>query len=71
MSDNTPMTKVESLEREIRSLTREEAEQLQNFLADFLEEDADLTPEFIASIDRGKTDLAEGQFRVREATEDE
>jgi hypothetical protein len=71
MSDNTPMTKVESLEREIRSLTREEAEQLQNFLADFLEEDADLAPEFIASIERGKTDLAEGQFRVREATEDE
>ena len=71
MSDNTLMTKVESLEREIRSLSREEAQRLQDFLADFLEEDADLTPEFIASIDRGKTNLAEGQFRVRETTEDE
>ena len=71
MSDNTLMTKVESLEREIRSLSREEAKKLQDFLADFLEEDADLTPEFIASIDRGKTDLAEGQFRVRETTEDD
>jgi hypothetical protein len=59
------MSHLEILEAEVRKLPREEALRLQDWLADFLEDQAALTPEFIASIERGQSDLRAGQVRVR------
>jgi hypothetical protein len=71
MSDSAPMTSVESLEPRIDSLSRAAARQGQGGSVDFLEEDADLKPGFIASIARGRTNLAQGRLRVREINEGE
>ena len=59
------MSHLETLEAEVRKLPREEALQLQDWLADFLEDQAVLTPEFIASIERGQSDLRAGLVRAR------
>lgn len=59
------MSHLEVLEAEVRKLPRDEALQLQDFLADFLEDQESLTPEFITSIERGQADLRSGQARVR------
>ena len=59
------MTQLEILEAEVRKLPREEALRLQDWLADFLEDQVPLAPEFIASIERGQADLRSGQARVR------
>jgi hypothetical protein len=58
------MSKLETLESEVRKLTPEQALQLQDWLADYLEDQADLNPEFVASIERGQADLREGRVRV-------
>lgn len=60
------MTKLEVIESEIRALSREEAERLQDWLSDYLEENSQVTSDFAASIERGKADLASGKSRVRE-----
>ena len=59
------MRKLETLEAEVRKLPREEALQFQDWLADYLEDQAALQPEFVASIERGQADLRAGQVRVR------
>jgi len=59
------MTHLENLEAEVRKLPRDEALQLQDWLADFLEDQAALTPEFVASIERGQADLLAERVRVR------
>ena len=61
------MKRLEALEAEVKKLPREEALQLQDWLAEFLEDQAALAPEFVASIERGKEDLRAGQARVRRA----
>ena len=58
------MSKIEAIEAEIRSLPRNEAEQLQDWLSDFLEDRAELNPEFVKSIERGKADLSAGRVRI-------
>jgi len=58
------MSKLEAIEREIQALPREHALELQDWLADFLEDQAELNPEFVARIERGKADLREGRARV-------
>lgn len=63
--ESTPMKEIEVLEKQIRSLPREQALQLQDWLADYLEDQAELNPESIASIERGKADLREGRVRIR------
>ena len=50
------MSKAE-IEREIRALPRDEAFALQDWLSDYLEDQAELQPEFLASIERGKADV--------------
>ena len=60
------MSKLEVIESEVRQLPRPEALQLQDWLADYLEDQAELNPEFIASIERGQADLREGRVRVRQ-----
>ena len=59
------MSHLEVLEAEVRKLPRDEALQVQDFLADFLEDQEALTPEFITSIERGQAELRSGQARVR------
>ena len=57
------MSKAE-IEREIRALPRGEALELQDWLSDYLEDQASLRPEFVASIERGKSDLRQQRVRV-------
>ncbi len=62
-----PMSKLEAIEAEVRKLPAEQALQLQDWLADYLEDEAELNPEFVASIERGQADLREGRVRVKQA----
>ena len=59
------MSKLETIEAEVRKLPPEQAMQLQDWLANYLEDEAELTPEFVASIEHGQADLREGRVRVR------
>ncbi len=63
--ENTGMSKLEAIEDEVRRLPRKQAAQLQDWLADYLEDQAELNPEFVKSIERGNADLREGRARVR------
>ena len=58
------MSKLESIEAEVRRLPREQAVQLQDWLAAYLEDQAELNSDFITSIERGQVDLREGRVRV-------
>ena len=60
------MSKLESIEAEVRKLPPEQARQLQDWLANYLEDEAELNPEFVASIERGQADLGAGRVRVRQ-----
>ena len=57
------MSQVELLEREIRNLPKAQARQLHEWLADYLEDQETLSPEFVQRIEAGKRDLAEGRAR--------
>ena len=59
------MSKLETIEAEVRKLPPEQALQLQDWLANYLEDEAELSSEFVASIERGQADLREGRVRVR------
>ena len=59
------MSKLEAIEAEVRKLPMEQAMQLQDWLANYLEDEAELNPEFAVSIERGQADLREGRVRVR------
>ncbi|MFT5465618.1 MAG: hypothetical protein ACI8UO_000713 [Verrucomicrobiales bacterium] len=54
---------ISTIEHQIRTLPLDEAEQLQDWLADYLEDQLEVSPEFVASIERGKADLKEGRSR--------
>ncbi len=58
------MSKLEVIEAEIRSLPRHEAEELQDWLSQYLEDRAELNPSFVESIKRGKADLKAGRVWV-------
>jgi hypothetical protein len=57
------MSQVEILEREIRRLPKDQARKLQAWLADYLEDQETLSPEFLQRIEHGKRDVAEGSVR--------
>ncbi|MSU37415.1 MAG: hypothetical protein EXS36_20415 [Pedosphaera sp.] len=59
------MNKLETIEFQIRDLPREQAEELQDWLSEYLEDQAELKPEFLQSIERGKADLRAGWVRKR------
>jgi hypothetical protein len=59
-----PMSTVETIEQEIKSLPRDQVLKLQDWLAEFLDSQEELNPEFIASIERGKQDLIRGEVRT-------
>ena len=58
------MSALETIEAQVQSLPREQALKLQDWLADYLEDEAELDPAFVASIERGNNDLAQGSVRV-------
>ena len=58
------MSKLETIEAEIRALPVDQAERLQDWLSEYLEERAELNPKFVESIERGKADLKAGWVRV-------
>lgn len=60
------MSKLEAIEAEVRALPPQEVQQLQEWLADYLKDQAELRPEFVASIERGQADLRARRVRVRE-----
>ena len=59
------MSTVHEIEAAVQKLPVEQARELQDWLADYLEDDAELNPEFVASIERGQADLREGRVRTR------
>ncbi len=63
------MNKLEAIEAAVRQLPREEALELLDRLADFLEQDAPINPEFAASIERGRADLRVGRVRIHPPAE--
>jgi hypothetical protein len=58
------MSKLEAIEAEVRKLSLEQAVELQDWLSEYLEDSAELNPDFVASIERGNADLREGRMRV-------
>lgn len=59
------MPTLESIEEEIKALPREAARDLQDWLAGYLDEQEELHPDFVASIERGKQDVLQGRVRIR------
>ena len=57
------MSTIQEIETAVQQLPVEKARELQDWLADYLEDDAELTPEFVASIERGQADLRAGRVR--------
>jgi hypothetical protein len=58
------MSTVAEIEAAISRLPLRQAEEVSDWLANWLEDQRELSPEFIASIERGKTDLTTGRVRV-------
>lgn len=58
------MSTVAEIEDAIARLSPQEAEEVREWLEQWLEDQREMTPEFLASIERGKADLAEGRARL-------
>ena len=58
------MSTVAEIEAAIARLPFEQAEEISGWLEQWLEDQRELSPEFIASIERGKADIAAGRVRV-------
>ena len=58
------MSTLSEIETAISRLPVADAETLQEWLEQWLEDWRQMTPEFLASIENGKTDLADGQHRT-------
>jgi hypothetical protein len=50
----------------VRQLPTKEALELMDWLSGYLEDQAKLNTDFVASIERGQSDLREGRVRVRQ-----
>ncbi len=58
------MSTLELIESKVSELSVTEVLELQDWINEYLEDHAQLSPEFLASIDRGVSDLKEGRCRV-------
>ena len=58
------MSTVGEIEAAISRLPVKEAEELREWLEQWLEDQLEMTPEFLASIERGKADLIAGRSRI-------
>ena len=55
------MSTVAEIETAITKLSPNEAEEVREWLEQWIEDQREITPEFLASIERGNADLAEGR----------
>jgi hypothetical protein len=62
------MSTLELIESKVTELSVTEVLELQDWINEYLEDHAALSPEFIASIDRGLTDLNQGRSRIAKAS---
>ena len=62
-----PIMSIQEIEKVIQGLSRQEVEELQGWIQDYLEDERELTDEFKASIQRGREDIAQGRVRVRQS----
>ena len=58
------MSTVAEIEDAISRLSVKEAEEVSEWLEQWIEDQGEMTPEFQASIERGKADLAAGRART-------
>ena len=58
------MSTLAEIEAAIARLPLEQAEELSEWLEQWLEDQRELSPEFVASIQRSKADIAAGRVRV-------
>jgi predicted transcriptional regulator len=58
------MSQVEALEQTIRTLPTEQVRELQEWLQDYLEDLEEMSPEFVARLDRAQQQLDGGKGRV-------
>ena len=58
------MSTVAEIEAAISQLPLEQAAKVSEWLEQWLEDQREFSPEFIASIERGKADIAAGRVRV-------
>ena len=58
------MSTVAEIETAITKLSRNEAEEVREWLEQWIEDQREMTPEFLASIERGNADLAERRTRT-------
>ena len=58
------MSTVAEIEAAITKLNLNETEAIREWLEQWIEDQREMTPEFLASIERGKADLAEGRSRT-------
>ena len=58
------MSTVAEIEAAITKLNLDETEAIREWLEQWIEDQREMTPEFLASIERGKADLAEGRART-------
>ncbi len=58
------MSTITEIEAAISRLSLQQAEEVGEWLEQWLEDQRELSPEFAASIERGKADLATGRVRV-------
>lgn len=58
------MSTVTEIETAITKLSQKEAEEVREWLEQWIEDQSEMTPEFLASIERGKADLAAGRVRT-------
>ena len=58
------MSTLELIESKVSELSVTEILELQDWINEYLEENASLSPEFLSSIDRGLNDLEEGRSRT-------
>jgi DNA-binding transcriptional regulator YdaS (Cro superfamily) len=58
------MSTVAEIESAISQLSVKEAEEVREWLEQWIEDQRQMTPEFAASIERGKADLAAGRTRT-------
>lgn len=63
-----PMSKVEQVEAELRTLSQAELRQIRGWLDDLIEDELEFTPEFERTIEQSERDMVEGRSaRVRES----
>jgi hypothetical protein len=62
------MSTLELIESKVTELSVTEVLELQDWINEYLEDHAALSPEFLASIDRGLADLEQGRTRTVKAS---